>query len=189
MFKRTTNAGVFAGCLIVGILGGSATAYALGPQFENPEPEADYSGAHYDVPGLYVDSVAELPRELQASDIAQTLQADTVRLLRADSDVSTYVSLDNRGALCLTVFRAGHEWAAGTACTGPDEFAARGLGVRLTTPEGISEQYLLPHDVVEAGGSLAENGLLIVDPHLSSDARADLSKRANIELMGAPRDE
>ncbi len=187
MPKRARNVSIFAGCLIIGTLLGSAGAYALGPQFEEPEAQEDFSGARYAVAGLYTDSVTKLPQELSDSEIAQTIQADSVRLLRADSDVSTFVSLDDRGALCLIVFRSGTDWAAGTACSGPEQFNARGLGVRLTTPEGISEQYLLPPTALRTAGDLAESGILAVDPDLSSEARESMSSTVGIDLMGAPR--
>jgi hypothetical protein len=188
--KRKKTAFVIAGGLIGTVLGVTVANVATA-QFAGPEPTS-YVGSTYDLGLLYEGEAAELPTELRQSEMAETMDLASLRLVESDSDSSTYVAVGERGMLCMIVFLGGAEWTASTACAGPDRFADGGLGVRTTGEVGAIEQYLVSDSakMSDASDSLARStytqvgsNLYEVDPMLNKQSRlkvADLIPEIDI---------
>lgn len=125
-----------------------------------------------------------LPDEMLTSDLPETINLKTARLLHQEDKTSIYAAISKKGEMCLITFIGGEQWVVSTACTSLDQFAKTGLGLRTDGVAGASESYLLPDAMASrisrGTGSLKlgseSSNLVTIDPFAANTERVSISR-------------
>ncbi|MFB8191351.1 hypothetical protein ACFC14_18690 [Microbacterium sp. NPDC055988] len=177
--KFTKPLAILLGVLVGGA--GGATLSSLAASGQSTPELPDFSGARYDIQALYEGEPVAFPDPMLYSEVAQSVDPSSVRLLDQQDDSSTYVGIGENGMICLIVYLDHEEWTASASCTSPEQFDRVGVGLRTTGEAGAAEQYLISDTAAE--GAFARSravgavqpltkNLLTVDPFLSEEERA-----------------
>ncbi|GAA3667309.1 hypothetical protein [Microbacterium marinilacus] len=172
-------AGIALGVGANAALAAAASAPRVVDEYRSVSADADYDLKILSESMTFEDS---LPEELPISEIAGGLDGDSARLLEVGEESKSYALKNDVGELCIVVFIPGEDWISGTACTDPETFAKKGLGLIVEAPlEGISEEkYLVPdamrEKVVESRHvALSDTGNLIsIESSITSSEKLEL---------------
>lgn len=143
-----TGALVAAGILVFGVTAASgasepANAGSAGTFLE----PVDATLADYGIASLSQSrgAVSEpIPSEIRPEDLGnEGLNVDSAHFLGEANGAKYWAALDNTGRLCLVAYIPGDDWVAGTGCQDPEAFKALGTNIRLTSPAGDLEAYLV----------------------------------------------
>lgn len=182
-----------SGALILGLTAGAAGSLLASSQADNasddpnapqdPPVTETYATSDYSFAAFETLPPAQLPEEARSSELSQSVDLDSARLLHHDGATKMYTATDYDGLLCLIISIEGDDWVTATTCDTPDSFAKGGIGVRTHGELGSGEAYLLP-DAIAANAPLEvgtltagteSNNLVLLDPYASQDERDALS--------------
>lgn len=194
MFSSKTKIVSAAAVLVLGstfavVASSTANADANSASKAPAEWSVAEADANYDLKLLDsgVSSRQKMPANLELEKLGgDGLRPDTVRLAAADENASTYVGLNHSNLLCVIVYIPGDEWTAGSTCTTPELFDKKGIGLRVMGPGTSHETYIIPDAAANKATAFTNDSklespnlnVIVVDPDLSSEARADVQKRS-----------